>query len=479
MNRNLNRRTAAAIAVAAALLVCAALFVRRPVPPGGSGAPARHVIFISLDTTRPDFIGAYGNPWIRTPNIDRLASESILLTDCTTVVPTTLASHTSMMTGTYAHTHGVPRNGFLVPDENVMLPEILKEAGFRTAGFAGAYPISARFNFPQGFDHFDEDFDLNHDLMNEGADERRADAVVQRACEWLENNRDADRIFAFLHFFDPHGPYEPPAPWDSAYGAPGEPLHAEPCRPEDPAFSLPAGSREKIRAYAGEISYMDEQIGVLLKRLDEIGLLKDSILIMTSDHGETHHEHDPPFDHGLRTYDDTIRNVGIIRLPGGRNGGKAITGPTMTIDLAPTLLSWLGLPAPERTEGIALDLDNPERPQLVRPQFCEASQPWEEVEIPDGWYNRFKARCVRFGGFKYITTPFERTEELYDLSSDPCEQANLLETPDRRTSVTRAELAARLEEWSASAVPLGSEFVNEDQEEVMRRLRGLGYLGGP
>ena len=120
---------------------------------------ARHVVLISLDTTRPDHFGFYGSPTIRTPNLDKLASESIVLDDFMTVAPTTLASHASLFTGKYPHSHGTPRNGFMVNDENVLLAELLQENGFSTAGFIGAFPLSSQFGIAQGFDHWDEEFE--------------------------------------------------------------------------------------------------------------------------------------------------------------------------------------------------------------------------------------------------------------------------------------------------------------------------------
>ena len=180
--------------------------------PSGSDGPVRHVVFISLDTTRPDHFGFYGSPTVRTPNLDKLASESIVLDDFMTVAPTTLASHASLFTGKYPHSHGTPRNGFLVNDENVMLAELLQEAGFSTAGFAGAFPLASQFGIAQGFDHWNEEFErLDDALVNERAADRVTDAVIQ----YLDEADLGRKQFLFVHYFDPHAPYVSPSPYDT------------------------------------------------------------------------------------------------------------------------------------------------------------------------------------------------------------------------------------------------------------------------
>lgn len=198
----------------------------------GYRGPARHVILISLDTTRPDHLGCYGNEWIQTPSLDALARESILFTDHLTPATTTLASHASLFTGLYPHSHGVPRNGFTLDPANVTLARILKDAGFTTAGFLGSFALDSRFGIASGFDVFDERFDTM--VGQEGADQnqRRAPAVTQAVIEYLEGNGVPRHLFLFAHYFDPHQPYAPTEefrglyPGETRYGL-GDPLRGE------------------------------------------------------------------------------------------------------------------------------------------------------------------------------------------------------------------------------------------------------------
>jgi hypothetical protein len=173
--------------------------------------PYPRVILISLDTTRADHLSCYGSPLVKTPNIDRLARESVVFRQVTSAAPTTLASHTSIMTGLYPHTHGVVRNGFTLSAENETLAQILKRSGFRTAAFLGSFALDRRFGFDRGFDVFDETFDIALDARNFDQDQRRAAAVTDAALSWVEK-APREPAFLFVHYFDAHVPSGEVAP---------------------------------------------------------------------------------------------------------------------------------------------------------------------------------------------------------------------------------------------------------------------------
>ena len=444
--------------------------------PGAEDASVRHVIVISLDTTRADHFGCYGNTWIRTPNLDALAAESILFTDYVTTVSTTLSSHVSLFTGKYPHTHGVPRNGFLVHDDNVMLAEILKEAGFATAGFLGSFALHGRFNFAQGFDHFDQRFDILLDGDQIDQNQRRAAAVTDSVIAYLDERGAPPRLFLFVHYFDPHQPYDPPAPYDVMYGdAPGRIAFEG-----HPALMYGDGSEESRRSlsrYAGEVSYMDDHVGRLLDDLRRRGILDRALLLVTSDHGENLGENPgKAFHHGRTVYQAEMHCVGMLRLPGGAHGGTRLDLPVSSIDMLPTMASYLGLPIPAGVEGAALDLTDLSWNELERPRFGEASKPRRRESDPR-WFNNLKARCVRDGSLKYIRTPYLSKEGLYNLQADPHEQNNLLESATAEVAARAAELRRKLDAWTAAQNPLPSHFDDRSRDETIARLRALGYLG--
>ena len=236
-----------------------------------------------------------GNTWIRTPCLDALAAESIVFTDYMTVVPTTLASHTTLFTGKYPHNHGTARNGFMVNLENDTLAEILRRAGMKTAGFAGSFALDSRFGLAQGFGHYDEEFSVL--VGDRGADQnqRLAPSVTEDVIRYLDDNGVPERLFLFAHYFDPHRPYRAPAPFDTLYDPLGRrDLQPIPLLKSGSAFLPDEARREAHRhalQYAAEISYTDEHIGNLLDDLRRRGILDDALVVVTSDHGESLWEH--------------------------------------------------------------------------------------------------------------------------------------------------------------------------------------------
>ena len=440
--------------------------------------PADHVVFISLDTTRPDRLGLYGNPVVKTPNLDRLAAEGIILSDFMTVVPTTLASHVSLFTGKYPQSHGTPRNGFMVNKRNVMLAEVLKQHGFTTAGFAGSFALESRFDFAQGFDHYDETFERfagEHRLQQ---NERSAASVTDAVLGYLDREGTPRNLFLFAHYFDAHAPYEPPPPYDTMYDPRGREdlpswVEVRQLVDEEPETSTELAWRTAAQ-YAGEISYMDEHLGRLFDELRERGILDRALVVVTSDHGENMWDHPTFFGHGWSTYDSTMRAVGIVRLPGGDRAGTRVNHLVASIDLLPTVLDYLGIPLPEGIDGEVAEL-TPGAADPDRTRFGQATKPWKKVETDPRWTNMAKARCIRQGSYKFIQVPYTGREELYDVERDPSEQEDLL-----RAGATEiaAPLRTALEAWAASADPLRSRFENSQRQETIDRLEALGYLGG-
>ena len=447
------------------------------------GHGAQHVIVISLDTTRPDHLGCYGNPWISTPHLDRLAAESILFSNYMNVVPTTLPSHTSLFTGSYPHTHGTPQNGYTVNKMNVMLTEILKNAGFHTAGIIGSFALNSRFYFSQGFDYYNEDYEKYAGTNRRTQNERSAQAVTDAAVHYLEKTGVPGRLFLFVHYFDPHKPFEPPPPYDTLYAWEDDTKSADGITVQ---YTCPHtlseenwhASKEAARKYAGEISYMDHQVGQLIAYLRKKGILDNAILVVTSDHGENFWEHLPYFHHGTATYQTTMQGVCMIRMPNAAEGGTRIAEPLSSIAIMPSLVSYLSLPLPDGIDGRAFDLANIRQTIGVRTLYGQATltRPWKVPELSTGWPHVNKARCIRTGNTKYIQTPYARSEELYDLARDPFEQENLLLVPAPETVATARQLREKLERWVATANPLDSCLEKKRQRDTIERLKALGYM---
>jgi arylsulfatase A-like enzyme len=432
-------------------------------------------VIISIDTLRADHLGAYGHPWVETPAIDALADESVRFQQAIAPAPTTLASHTSLMTGTHPHTHGVPDNEYRVAESNRMLAEVLHDAGFTTAGVIGGYPLCPQTRFNQGFDSY-------RVLPSE---EPNSAGVSDAALSWLDGASDG-RFFLFVHYWDVHWPYSPPPPYDRMYRTDGldvtglkteiDAVRGELRRGEPGAVER---SDALHRLYAGGVTWVDSQVGRLLEGLRERDLMDASLVVLTSDHGETMAEHPAElWNHGHTVYDSVIRVPLLLRLPGGAGGGRGWQWRLSTIDLMPSLVELLGLPVPEGLEGasFASALAGEEAWVGGGSVFAEATKPYAEGhEARATWVNAGKCRGMWQGQWKVQHCPRMRMLELFDLEADPHETVNLLGpagSPADRSTGQR--MAGRLTAWSESAAPL--ETVVESSPEVIERLRALGYL---
>ena len=464
-----------AAALAAVALLATGGCGSTELPPG----TARHVVVISIDTARADHFGFMGSETVRTPGLDRFAGESVVFTDYMTVVPTTLASHTSLFTGKYPMHHGTARNGFVVNERNSMLAEVLKEAGFRTAGFAGSFSLDSRFGFAQGFDHYDQEFDIY--VGDEGADQnqRRAEHVTDAVLAYLDGEGVPDRLFLFAHYFDPHAPYAPPPPYDRMYDPRGADGIMSAMAIKRRSNLTDEEAQQAVRrlemAYASEISYTDEHVTRLLDELRQRGVLDDALIVITTDHGECLWEHGEEFDHGRTVYQATMHGLCVMRLPGGEQGGARVDDLVASIDVMPTVLALAGLEPPDGIDGEAIPLRSADGSVGSRTRFGEATKPRSAAETDPRWTNIRKSRCIREGTHKFISTPYESTEEMYDVLADPHERADLLAGSGTEPELA-PDLRARLTRWTDSAMPLPSHFDLSQTEESIERLRSLGYL---
>jgi arylsulfatase A-like enzyme len=322
---------------------------------------------------------------------------------------------------------------------------------------------------------------------------------------------EVDRLFLFVHYFDTHAPYAPPEPYAEPFLAPGakstsdmrevdEAVRAQQQAATGQAFghagAINAGLRGPLRdlvgnvsgrpgpvdahlasLYAGEMSFMDKALGDLLAGLEERGILDETLVVVVADHGETFWEHADLWNHGLAVYQTTVHVPLLFCFPDGRQAGHRVATPVSTIDLVPTLCELLGLEVPARCEGMSL-VSALEGATLNRgPVFAEATQPWV-AERPGVWANAGKARCVRLGRWKYVASPYNQVEELFDLETDPGERVNLLGgTPTPQILATRNDLRAELMTWQEGRDPLPARFDSSQMQETLDRLKAMGYSG--
>ena len=393
----------------------------------GCGRPASppNVLLITLDTTRADHIGAYGDREAQTPVIDRLAREGVVFEQAIATAPITLPAHVSLLTGLYPFTHGVRNNGtFRLADKVPTLATALGQAGFQTAAFVSAFVLDRRYGLNRGFSEYDDRFDL----------ERRGDATVAAAAAWIERHAAGQgRFFVWMHLYDPHDPYDPPPPFREAFAK---------------------------NLYDGEIAFADRAVGSLVNRLDAMRLLSSTVIAVVGDHGESLGEHREA-THGLFVYESAVRVPMIVWRP-GTIAARRITPLVRTIDLAPTLLALAGAPAFDGVPGRNLVPLMQGRPQ------SEPGGAYAETYFPQLFMNWSPLRSLRDDRWKFIDAP---DPELYDLSADAAETINLAGREPARLAAMRRALDG------LTGGTDGLETVMPIDRETSEKLAALGYVG--
>lgn len=392
---------------------------------------------MTLDTTRADRLGCYGYSAAGTPNLDALAARGVRFAQAQSTAPITLPAHASMFTGLYPPVHGVRYNGtFRVADERRTLAELLKDAGYATGAVPAAFPVAADTGLAQGFDSYQDLFSGPDRATLPDTAQRPAADVSRRGEAWLREHA-RDRFFLWLHFYDPHDPYEPPAPWDERF---------------------------RGRPYDGEIAYVDNELGRVLRALTELGALDDTLIVVAGDHGEGLGDHREPTHKNL-VYQSTMR-VPLIVKPPGRSKPRVVEEPVSLVDLLPTVLDYAGLPVPPEAQGASLRGAIGGGAPARRPLYFESLA----GALSFGWA---PLHGLRRGPYKFIEAP---APELYDLVADPGETSNLHETHAEVAADLRQELRQTSEAWEKDA---GTESAAAPMDaETRDRLASLGYLGG-
>jgi len=429
----------------------------------------QNVLLITIDTLRADALGCYGGP-AATPALDQLAAGGVRFDFAHAHAVTTLASHASILTGTYPFQHGIRDNsGYRLAPHSRTASTLLKQAGYATAAFVGAFPVHSRFGLNQGFDVYDDSFGDTRAPDEFAMPERPASVVVPLARSWIAARARAGRAegqegndsggarafqasgqwFAWIHLFDPHAPYKPPPPFDVQYAA---------------------------QSYYGEVAAADAALAPLFADLRAAS--RPTLVVVTGDHGEGLGEHGEQ-SHGLFAYESTLRVPLIVAelgrassvppepattddVRGVRDHGRGEVSHVAArhIDVLPTILEGVGQPVPADFPGRSLLTAAERSDRTARPSYFEAMS---------GMLNRGWAPLagVLVGREKYIELPIA---ERYDLAADAGERTNLAgRAPERDRRLTAALRGLH------AAAP-GQRQVED--AEATARLRALGYVAG-
>ena len=415
------------------------------------GQRPERVVLITIDTLRADYVGSYGSESSRTPTLDRLAADGTRFATTISPTPMTMPSHTSLMTGLDPTLHGVHSNAkFRLKDGIPTLAEQFQAHGFATAAFISSVVLDRRYGLARGFDVYDDRMGFRHNIQGTtgGYAERTADQVVNATLQWLESA--PSRFFLWIHFYDPHGDYDPPKGF--------RPKHqSTTARPEEVGV-LEYAKQAFPPLYAAEIYFADTELGRFLRVLNRSFSDDRTLLVVTSDHGESLGEHGE-LTHTLSVYDATQKVPLLMKGPGVPSG-RVVDAQVRLVDVAPTILSLSGLPAIERTTGE--DLGPWMRGE--REDGLEAYVETLETNLAYGWS---PVLGLRTGEYKYLRTV---RPELYDLETDPHELNDLAASQPAKLKALDAALEAHL----AEALPVVPNAVAPPEEIAL--LESLGYV---
>lgn len=389
-----------------------------------------NVLLITFDTTRADHVGFVTGKKNITPTLDALAASGTGFTTAIASQPLTAPSHATILTGLYPYHHGLRNNGaYTLPDQQVTLAERLRDAGYDTHAIIAAYVLDSRFGFDQGFAGYDDDLSAGS-IIGRGEREIGAKQVADKALQWL-GVRDAKKpFFLWLHFYDPHARYEPPA---------------------DIAKTLPG--------YDGEIHYADRELGRVIAKLREQKQLDDTLVVFTADHGEALGDHGEE-GHGYFVYDSTTRVPLFFAGPHVPRGRK-LSWIASHVDIVPTILDLLGKPKPSGVDGASLatlwnDDHAPDRRAYSETFAARMNFGWSEL------------RSMRSGGARVIEAP---KREAYDETRDRAEAHNLYGAAlpaDARPMFAQLAAIDHADDYRATTSAV--------DDETRKQLAALGYI---
>lgn len=403
------------------------LFITCPHLTRSRASTQHNVILISIDTLRADHLGCYGYQRETTPFLDRFSKNAILFENCISPASWTLPAHVSLFTGLYSSSHAVIDDGFgalpsmlpsSIPEDLKTLPEILTKNGYNTRAVVTHLYVSDQFGFDRGFSSF---------LYKQ---DYKAEEVTRQALQWVNALSDQP-FFLFLHYFDCHDPYTPPPPFTSMFDPDYSGyINGDLQWLEKFGTSAEISTRDLehlIALYDGEIRYVDAALETLIQSISDKNLMDNTIIIITSDHGEEFKEHGS-LRHGATLFDEVIKVPLLVYIP-TEKGPRRITEQVSLVDVMPSILEALHISLDHRVEGVSF--------------FCADTKggPNRAVFSETSRYDAFKA-CVRTREYKYIAdSGFPGSQDrLFDLILDPREQKNILTEQNEKMAKKAGEM---------------------------------------
>ncbi len=433
----------------------------------GCGPAERpNVILISIDSLRADHLGAYGYSRATSPNIDALAAESVVFESAVSTTSWTLPAHVSMLTSLFSEAHGVIAAGDSLADSAATLSEVFQAGGYATAAVVSGPFLNRRFGFSQGFDVYDDET-VSFTEINDSHQGITAPLTHQRALEILDDVAD-EPFFLFLHYWDVHYDYAPPSPYDQMF----DPDYSGDITADNFIHNDeihrgmdPRDLEHVVALYDGEIAYTDYYLGELFEELRRLDLWDNTMIVLTSDHGDEFFEHGNK-GHRNTLYGELLNVPLVVKFPQNTWGGQRVSGLAGIVDIAPTVLDVAGLPPLRVANGRSLLSRMTGDDQVTsRAYFADVGR---------------RLKSVISGRTKIIAhwrreQGEEMRVELYDLDRDPREQLDLASREVQQVEELQRALQAWVRAAREQAKHLGESGFEQDPEMV-RALKSLGYI---
>lgn len=439
-------------------------------PLGSDRNTSWNVLLISVDSLRADHLGCYGYPRATAPAIDQLATEGTVFANAFSPTSWTLPAHMSLFTSRYQLSHGVIDDTHRLDSRVRTLGEVLREAGYSTAGFVSALYLAGHYGFDRGMESYRNT--AANGEHSEGTQPLAAPTITAAAIEWLKQHQN-ERFFLFLHYFDVHYDYDPPPPYDTLF----DPAYQGPdLRRFYDARINPNMSAEQLAhvlaLYDGEIRFTDDHIGQILHTITSLGLDQRTLVVLVADHGDEFFEHGSK-GHRQTLYDEVLRVPLVVRLPNREHAGQVVTPQVSLVDVMPTVLDLLDISGPIAMEGRSLAPAL--RGEALAPQPVYGELYFERQMNVQAMLRTGEAKIIQ--NFNRVLHPRRPSLEWYDLKLDAREQRNLariddLQRPQRDLGQLGDWLSVEWDRWRQLA---GQQARVEMDSTTRERLRALGY----
>jgi len=445
----------------------------KPSPATAAAGNGWNVLLITIDTLRADHLGCYGYRRPTSPRMDGLTRRGTVFDQAYTYWPKTRGSFVALLTGKPASRTGYSKVHQVLLDLNLTLASVLRGAGYETAAVVDNPNVAARLGYAKGFDSYRETWE-EKSLLTET---EKARSITEDAVRRLRDARAERPFFLWLHYVNPHAPYTPPAPFDTAFL--DDAARAGPRLAVVPGlhggipkqWAVPGQDRlgYYVAQYDGEIAAVDQEVGRVLDALDSSAAKANTLVVVTSDHGESLGEHDYFFDHGEDLFDPCLR-IPLVMVAPGAPGGRRSDALASTLDIVPTVLDAVKVSYPPDLAGESLlRVVQGAAPPLRAKLFGQ-----NDRNLSGSWDRRYKV----------VATPeAERNRyALYDRRVDPGETRDVAASRPDELRLARRELELFLEQAGrdfARLMPLleGKPGATAMSPEACEQLRSMGYVG--